>query len=382
MIFIIGALILAVSATAVTVKTLTGYVSLKPVYKYMVFVLVVWGWFSPALVGLFFKSRTIFSQISSGMVSVSFFLFGLAFLTFVFLMLRDFVWFSTYFVLRCFNKHNPKYHPKNPESYTLLNKTNVAMVCCAGVISFFSLYSGVRVPDVKTSILKTDKFSGDVRLVQLTDLHLNRFYNIRKLERIVEKTNALSADLIFLTGDIFDDKFRAIRKFLPVLQKLKAKNGVYMVWGNHEFYKGIARREQDLEKFGLRILRKNGLRAMGEKPVFVAGVSSPLVSEQRLSEIFKISGDEEYHILLAHFPIVFDKAVQQNIDLQLSGHTHGGQIFPFHFMAKRANKYLAGFYTRNKSTLYVSRGAGLWGPPMRFFAPSEITHIIVRGKEK
>ena len=99
MIFLIGALILAVSATAVTVKTLTGYVSLKPVYKYMVFVLVVWGWFSPALVGLFFKSRTIFSQISSGMVSVSFFLFGLAFLTFVFLMLRDFVWFSTYFVL-------------------------------------------------------------------------------------------------------------------------------------------------------------------------------------------------------------------------------------------------------------------------------------------
>ena len=381
MYFIVGALIIALSASVVSIKTLLGYVKIRPAYKIAASVLIVWGWFAPLIAGLFVKEGSLFRHASSGGVFAGFFLFGLVFLIFVLLMARDFVWFSTYLIAKAFKKANPKYHPKNPESYPLLNKTNVAVVVCAFLTAFFGLYEGVRVPPVKTVEFHTDKFDGEAKFVLLTDLHLNRFYSFEKLEKIVRKTNALNPDAVFLAGDVFDDSIEKMRPFFKILQKLKSENGVYMVWGNHGHYKGITAYRKEIESFGIDVLQNEGLRVDGKKPIYVAGTDFP-GGENGLKKSVQSSVAEEYRILLAHHPLVFDKAAAFNVDLQLSGHTHGGQIFPFHFLAMRANKYLAGVYRNENSTLYVSRGSGLWGPPLRLFAPSEITQIVVRGRKK
>ena len=378
MIFLAGALIIAVSASAVTIKTLFGYVSLKPVYKWIGSIFIVWGWFSPAIVASVFKSGGWAQIAASGVIFFSFFLFGLVFLIFVFLMARDFVWFSTYSILKLFKRHNPKYHPKNPESYPLLNKTNAAMVLCALFVGFFSLYAGMKIPSIKKVELTTDKFAGEATFVQLSDLHLNRYYKTARLEKIVNRVNAQHPDAVFLTGDILDDDFAHIKQFLPVLQKIQAPQGVYMVWGNHEFYKRLPAAIYDLAAHGMVVLQNDGLRLPAKYPVFVAGINSPW--HKNLPDAFKKSVSGEYRILLSHYPIAFDEAAEY-VDLQLSGHTHGGQIFPFHFMSKRVNKYLAGIYKKDGAVLYVSRGAGLWGPPLRFLAPSEITRLTVRGTQ-
>ena len=376
--FFAGAFIIAVSACVVTIKTLFGYVSLKPVYKWIGSIFIVWGWFSPAVVSTVYKVNGWAQIAAPGIIFVSFFLFGIVFLIFVFLMARDFVWFATYSILKPFKRHNPKYHPKNPESYPLLNKTNVAMVLCALFVGFFSLYEGVKIPSVKKVGLQTDKFSGEAVFVQLSDLHLNRYYKTERLEKIVARVNAQHPDAVFLTGDILDDDYAHIERFLPVLQKIQAPLGVYMVWGNHEYYKHLLRTVHALAAHDIIVLQNDGLRLFSDRPVFVAGVNPPW--HKNIPEAFKKSVPSEYRILLSHYPIVFDEAAEY-VDLQVSGHTHGGQIFPFHFLAKRMNKYLAGVYKKDGAVLYVSRGTGLWGPPLRFLAPSEITRLTVRGTQ-
>ena len=196
--------------------------------------------------------------------------------------------------------------------------------------------------------------------------------------------NALEPDVILLTGDIGDDKVEAVGPQMAALEELQSKYGIFAVFGNHEFYNGLMPWQFKFGKMGWSALFNYGL-PVKDTELYVGGV--PDVSIARGSPFFKIdvdrtlenSSDGQYKILLSHTPRFQKEMITKaQYDLQLSGHTHGGQIFPFHLLVKQANKYLAGLYDVNDTKLYLSRGAGYWGPPMRLFAPSEITVIRLK----
>ena len=160
------------------------------------------------------------------------------------------------------------------------------------------------------------------------------------------------------------------------MKGLKAKEGIYFVTGNHEFYAGYKPTVETLKKLGFTFLENGGVSL---EDIYIAGIPDTFSGHfygknADLEKTFAESGDNRYRILLSHTPTDFGR--QNNFNLEISGHTHGGQIFPFHILTLLHNKYLAGLYKReNNAHIYVTRGAGQWGPQMRFLAPSEITVI-------
>ncbi len=162
------------------------------------------------------------------------------------------------------------------------------------------------------------------------------------------------------------------------LKNLKAKYGAYVTLGNHEFYVGAMGWGMKFGEMGLNFLNNYGAQ-IGSTGLYIAGIPDinaatsykmPIKIDNALYKAEK----ENYVMLLSHTPKVLEEMSGDKIDMMISGHTHGGQIFPFHFFVKQANEgILAGFYQRNGINMYVSRGTRYWGPPMRLFAPSEIT---------
>ena len=162
------------------------------------------------------------------------------------------------------------------------------------------------------------------------------------------------------------------------LKKLKVKDHVYLVLGNHEFYSGAMGWGLAFAQMGFEFLNNYGEK-LGDTGIYIAGIpdinaaewfKKPVKAKNALYKAEK----EDYVIMLSHTPKLAEGVTAENVDLQLSGHTHGGQIYPFHYFTEIANDgVLAGFYNKNGVQMYVSRGTRYWGPPMRIFAPSEIT---------
>lgn len=253
---------------------------------------------------------------------------------------------------------------------------NYVLVGMALLCSAYALYAGVKVPGVKEVVVASEKIKNEHKVVVLSDIHIHRAINPKKVKGIVEKTNALEPDIILLVGDIIDDDVAVVAETSALLKELKAKKGIYFVVGNHEFYAGYDETIAEIKKFGFRFLENDGV-SLGD--VYLAGIPDLFSAyaynkNADVIQAFAAAKPEQFRLLASHTPADFEKA--DHFDLEVSGHTHGGQIFPFHVFAKLHNKYLAGLYEIKKGTyIYVSRGAGQWGPQMRFFAPSEISLI-------
>ena len=360
--FMIGALIIAIAASAISVKTLVGYTEMRSVYKILISLLIVSAWFAPVIVSVIRATAWGNTRFFAYVSDVGYFLFGIVFLLLILLLLRDFLWFFAYETAKLIK--SPYAAALNPSDVRMLNLANLYTVALTFLLGFYALYEGIKLPAVKEVTLASPALKREYTLVQLSDLHINRTIPPERIEKLVEKVNALEPDVILLTGDIGDDKVEAVGPQMAALEQLQSKYGIFAVFGNHEFY--------------------NGLMPWQFK-LYVGGV--PDVSIARGSPFFKIdvdrtlenSSDGQYKILLSHTPRFQKEMITKaQYDLQLSGHTHGGQIFPFHLLVKQANKYLAGLYDVNDTKLYLSRGAGYWGPPMRLFAPSEITVIRLK----
>lgn len=259
---------------------------------------------------------------------------------------------------------------------------NVITVLLALVISLFSLYEGTKVPQIKTIILTSEKITEPKTIALLSDIHIHRVINPEKVRKIIQKTNNEKPDVILLAGDIIDDDIIRVSSISQLLKELKAPEGVYYVTGNHEFYVGYKDTVKELNQLGFTLLENNGLPLKGN--IFLAGVPDWFSASQHnlninLQKAFAKSTENQYRILISHTPVDFKE--KNNFDLEVSGHTHGGQIFPFHFFVKLANKYIRGLSKMNNNAkIYVSPGAGQWGPQMRFLAPSEISIIKLQPK--
>ncbi len=247
------------------------------------------------------------------------------------------------------------------------------------ILSGWAVYEGTKVPLIKVTNLVSDKITKPITLVFLSDLHIHRNINPAKIDGIVARVNAINPDIVVLGGDIIDDELSKTNHVGEKLKNIQAPHKFFIA-GNHEWYNGFQRNITFLQELGYMFLENTGA---GITDVYIAGIPDMTTQSNSvdLQEAFKGATNAQYRILLSHTPADFKSNNQ--FDLELSGHTHGGQIFPFHILTKLYNKYLSGLYTmENKAHLYISRGSGQWGPQMRFLAPSEITVIKLQPQHK
>ncbi len=261
-----------------------------------------------------------------------------------------------------------------------LNVLNIITIGVALLCAGSALYQGMKVPRVKEQVIESYKIQQDKTVVVLSDIHLSRSVFPDKIKGLVERVNALNPDIIVLPGDTVDDDKVYTQPLLQILSRLKAKEGVYYTSGNHEFYVGYRQSMKQLESAGF--INLDNAKVQFDS-VCLAGVPDiPSAARYGVSVDWSAvcQNADQYRILLSHQPILPNET--NSADLIISGHTHGGQIFPFHIFSWYYNsKLLAGLYEpKIGKNVYVSRGSGQWGPQMRFLAPSEITVLKLRRK--
>ena len=298
-----------------------------------------------------------------------YFIYIFAIILFAITFMRDLIWFMLHFL---------KILP-SPFVPTLLTKTNIVTACLALICTTWSLYEGLKVPDPNHLILPNAKIVQEKTVVVLSDLHISRTTNPQKIKEIVNRTNATKPDIVLLAGDIIDDEINLIHPTTSLLSELKARQGVYFVSGNHEFYIGYQAAIKELENLGFTSLENKKIAI--EPNFYVAGTSDIPTTARfgKKSNLKKVLSDipnTAYTLFVSHSPTPLNLP----FDLQVSGHTHGGQVFPFHVLSWLGNHHLlAGFYPNER--IYISRGSGQWGPQMRFFAPSEITILHLKNTQ-
>ena len=239
--------------------------------------------------------------------------------------------------------------------------------------------------DVEVPLAKLPRALDGFTIVQITDLHVGMTIDRAFVQRVVDHANGLAPDLIALTGDLVDGKVEDLRAEVAPLGELRARHGVFAITGNHEYYSGADAWIAEITRLGARYLRNQRVTiGDGDARFELAGVddytaeSYPGHGEDMAAAVAGRDPSRAL-VLLAHQPRQVRHAALHGVDLQLSGHTHGGQIFPWHYIVKmQQGGLLAGRYEHEGTQLYVSRGCGYWGPPVRLLAPLEITRIILR----
>jgi predicted MPP superfamily phosphohydrolase len=243
----------------------------------------------------------------------------------------------------------------------------VAGLSAAGVRSALA---GIQVKELEVKLRGLPRELAGFRLVQISDVHVGPLLRKDWVAHVVSQIRALSPDLVAITGDLVDGRVHELRDHVAPLATLSPRHGVYFVTGNHEYYSGVEDWYAHLPKLGVRPLRNE--RVEVAPGLDLAGIEDP-TGDPDLEAALDGRDPARALVLLAHQPRQFAQAASHGVPLTLSGHTHGGQIWPFSWLVALAQPYLAGLHRRGESLLYVSRGTGFWGPPMRVFAPPEIT---------
>jgi predicted MPP superfamily phosphohydrolase len=220
-------------------------------------------------------------------------------------------------------------------------------------------------------------------IAQISDIHVGPTIKRAYLNAIVNKVNELKPDAIAVTGDLVDGSVQRLALHTEPLKRLTAPDGVFFVTGNHEYYSGAEQWIAEVRRLGLRVLmNEHVIRHRGDASLMIAGVTdytaqhfNPAHKSDPQQAAAGAPHDLAVRILLAHQPRSAPAAADAGFDLQLSGHTHGGQFFPWNLFVPLQQPFVAGLNRVRKLWVYTSRGTGYWGPPKRFGAPSEITLV-------
>jgi predicted MPP superfamily phosphohydrolase len=249
------------------------------------------------------------------------------------------------------------------------------------VIICYGFYEGLHIQLERIQI-KTDKLPKNIsslKIVQVSDIHLGIIVGEMRLGRILQQVKAADPDMLVSTGDLVDSQMDNLKPLTKMFQEIDPPYGKYAVTGNHEFYAGLSNALDFTQKAGFTILR--GESRTPANIINIAGVDDPAgkpfgpTKNMSEKELLSQLPSELFTLLLKHQPIV-DRGTLGLFDLQLSGHTHKGQLFPFNLITGLVYKTNSGYAKLDQdSMIYVSRGSGTWGPPIRFLAPPEVTLI-------
>lgn len=266
----------------------------------------------------------------------------------------------------------------------------VAVVALVLPTALLAVRRGLALPEVKRVEIRLDRWPAaldGLRIVQISDIHFGPILGEHFAAWLKDQVNGLEPDLIAITGDLVDGRVDKVGYVVEPFAALKAPLGTWFVTGNHDHYSHANAWVAHVQKLGIRVLRNAHtlLEVRGERFV-LAGVDDhrsrqmPGEGGEDLDAALTGVSDALPIVLMAHDPTTFHRASARGVDLQLSGHTHGGQIWPFNYLVRVAMPWVAGLYRRGGSQVYVSRGTGFWGPPMRLGAPAEITDIVLRSR--
>lgn len=261
---------------------------------------------------------------------------------------------------------------------------DVTMLVAAFSYLFRGFSQGIQFPVLNQVRVKVKDFPlASFNIVQLTDVHVGRTIKRDFIEKLVIATNALKPDIVVITGDLVDLPIAQIEYDLYPLKNLNAPT--YFILGNHEYFHGAGETLDYLKGLGIiSLLNDHVVIGEGEEQFNLIGINDIIGSR---TEFYPPDANQAYQkvdqskscIVLAHQPRMINDMDNYRCDLMLSGHTHGGQIFPFGLLVMAAQPYLAGLYEHAPGKqIFVSRGTGYWGPPLRFLAPSEISQIIIQ----
>jgi hypothetical protein len=239
-----------------------------------------------------------------------------------------------------------------------------------------------RCPRVRRVAVRIDGLPPELdgyRIVQWSDVHVGPTIQRRFVESLVERTNALEPDAVAITGDLVDGLLGELREQVQPMRDLRARDGVFYVTGNHEYYWRAGEWIPALEALGLQFLKnEHRVVARGDARLVIAGVTDPMgrdTHKQDPDRALAAAPRDAIKVLLSHRPQTAADADRLGVHLQLSGHTHGGQFFPFNLIIKRFQPIVAGLHRVGRTWLYVNRGTGYWGPPSRLAVGGEITVI-------
>jgi predicted MPP superfamily phosphohydrolase len=274
--------------------------------------------------------------------------------------------------------------PMDAERRTVLSRAIAGFVAVAALglagTGASSALGRIALQSVRVPLRRLPRELSGFRIVQLSDLHIGPTLGAGWLREVVAQVNALEPDLVAITGDLVDGSVSELREQVAPLADLRAKHGVFFVTGNHEYYSGADAWIAELTRLGVRVLRNEHVRiGDGDASFDLAGVddySARRVHKSHGPDLKRaLAGRDPGRevVLLAHQPKQIHEAERHDVGLMLSGHTHGGQIFPWNFFVRIDQPYIAGLSRQGATQIYVSRGTGFWGPPMRVGAPSEIS---------
>lgn len=243
-----------------------------------------------------------------------------------------------------------------------------------------SALGDVGVRRVPVALPRLPESLAGYRMVQLSDLHIGPTLGRDWVQRLVERVNALEPHAVVITGDLIDGSVARLRDHVAPLGDLVARDGVFFVTGNHEYYSGADAWLAELTRLGVKPLRNERVAlGDGDETFDLAGVDDWQAFGDghgpNLRRALEGRDPSRELVLLAHQPRQINEAAELGVGLQLSGHTHGGQIVPWNFFVRLQQPYIAGLERHRDTWIYVSRGTGFWGPPMRVLAPAEITLV-------
>ncbi|MEU1044917.1 metallophosphoesterase [Streptomyces sp. NPDC005897] len=259
-----------------------------------------------------------------------------------------------------------------------------AAAAAVGTVGYgtYGVLNGPSVKRVTVPLAKLPRAAHGFRIAVVSDIHLGPVLGRGFAQKVVDTINSTQPDLIAVVGDLVDGSVKDLGPAAAPLSQLQARHGAYFVTGNHEYFSGAEQWVAEVRRLGLIPLEN----ARTELPHFdLAGVNDVAGEDEGQGPDYaKALGDRDRSracVLLAHQPVQIHDAVDHGVDLQLSGHTHGGQLWPGNLIAGAANPTLAGLDRYGDTQLYVSRGAGAWGPPTRVGAPSDITVIELASRQ-
>jgi len=256
-----------------------------------------------------------------------------------------------------------------------------ALAALVTLVGFAGARRRARIVTVEVPLTNLPLALHGFSIAQISDIHVGAQIKRKQVEAIVAAVNSLNADVVAVTGDLVDGSVQDLGPHVAPLGGLKARYGTFLVTGNHEYYSGERAWTAEFRRLGLRVLLNEHVvvRHQGAA-VIVAGVTDYSAHHfdpaQRSDPAAALSGappDAAARILLAHQPRSAAAAADAGFDLQLSGHTHGGQFWPWNLFVRFQQPFTAGLHRLRQLWVYISRGTGYWGPPNRFGAPSEIT---------